>query len=336
MIPTKWTRRIKRLVRTRSPPFKRPVVLMYHRIADCRPDPWGLCVTPKLFHQQMAAIRKYRLPMAMDELILRLRRGRLPNGAVGVTFDDGYVDNFLQAKPILEELGVPATVFLTTGAIGSGQEFWWDELARIIFDPNLPLPKESPLSTILTRAPQLAAISSKLDAECQPTLALSTDRLAVYHQIWEKLYRASPEDRGSLMQQLRESTTIPLASPEDLPMSESQALELQSDLITIGAHTHSHPALIQLEAPQRQWEIESSRDYCLSLSRKPVTGFAFPHGSLDEESKSLVANAGFEWACSTRSTFISPQNVDVYELPRLAVGNWNGNELLRRMRWPAP
>jgi peptidoglycan/xylan/chitin deacetylase (PgdA/CDA1 family) len=59
------------------------------------------------------------------------RQGALPAGAVAVTFDDGYADNLANAAPLLVEFGVPATMFLSTGAIVNGCEFWWDDLERI-------------------------------------------------------------------------------------------------------------------------------------------------------------------------------------------------------------
>jgi peptidoglycan/xylan/chitin deacetylase (PgdA/CDA1 family) len=54
---------------------------------------------------------------------------------VVVTFDDGYIDNYTFAYPILEELQIPATIFVTSGYIEKEREYWWDELERILFEP---------------------------------------------------------------------------------------------------------------------------------------------------------------------------------------------------------
>src|SRR5271165_453487 len=79
-----------------------PAILMYHRIATPDVDPWGLSVSPKRFAEQVQALRARRTMLSMDALVARLKSGDLPHDAVALTFDDGYLDNLGQAKPILE------------------------------------------------------------------------------------------------------------------------------------------------------------------------------------------------------------------------------------------
>ena len=116
-----------------------PAILMYHRIATPDVDPWGLSVSPERFAEQVHALRARRTILSMDAFVARLQSGDLPHDAVALTFDDGYLDNLRQAKPILEAAEIPATVFLTTGRIGTGKEFWWDELARMVLSRAEPL-----------------------------------------------------------------------------------------------------------------------------------------------------------------------------------------------------
>ena len=49
-----------------------------------------------------------------------------------VTFDDGYRDNYECAFPILQRYRIPATIFLTTGVIDSGEPLWFEQLAEAI------------------------------------------------------------------------------------------------------------------------------------------------------------------------------------------------------------
>ena len=101
---------------------------MYHSISSGRPDPWRLCVRPDRFAEQLRMLRDRFRVVSLAELRHALAGGERLSRAVAVTFDDGYRDNLLVAKPILEEHGLPATVFVTTGYVDSDRDFWWDEL----------------------------------------------------------------------------------------------------------------------------------------------------------------------------------------------------------------
>ena len=87
---------------------------------------------PTTSSSTVSILARTRRPLLMSEFVDRLDRGVLPDDAVAVTFDDGYVDNLCEAKPRLEAEGVPATIFVATGALGQRTEYWWDELARLI------------------------------------------------------------------------------------------------------------------------------------------------------------------------------------------------------------
>src|SRR5687767_7178597 len=89
------------------PSRPRPVILMYHRIARPSADPWGLAVRPDHFEEHLSVLRRRRSPLPMSEFVTRLEHATLPADAVAVTFDDGYVDNLLHAKPRLAAAAVP-------------------------------------------------------------------------------------------------------------------------------------------------------------------------------------------------------------------------------------
>ena len=105
---------------------------MYHRVADQPIDPWGNAVSPAHFKEHLEVLVRTRRPLALPDFVRNVVAGTLPANAVALTFDDGYADNLVAAKPRLAAAGVPATVFLATGYLGRTGEFWWDELARLI------------------------------------------------------------------------------------------------------------------------------------------------------------------------------------------------------------
>lgn len=113
------------------------VILMYHSISRGRPDPWDLCVEPDLFAEQVELLRDRYHVVSLAELRNALSRDEPLTRAVVLTFDDGYRDNLLVAKPLLERHEVPATVFVTTAYVGSGRDFWWDELEAVCASSGL-------------------------------------------------------------------------------------------------------------------------------------------------------------------------------------------------------
>ena len=92
-------------------------VIYYHRISD---DDHRSCVQPAAFAEQMRYLRSegYR-PLPFGEMRNYLDEGRpFPEGAVAVTFDDGFADNYSGAFPVLARESIPATIFLAAAYIG--------------------------------------------------------------------------------------------------------------------------------------------------------------------------------------------------------------------------
>ena len=123
------------------PGDNRGLILMYHRVAEVDSDPWGLCVSPRHFSEQLEVLTEYGTPLGLSRFIQALNRGRLPPRPIVVIFDDGYIDNLSHAMPLLERYEVSATIFLVSGAMGRRREFWWDQLERVLLQPG-PLPKD--------------------------------------------------------------------------------------------------------------------------------------------------------------------------------------------------
>ncbi len=95
----------------------RVAILMYHSVGD---NPAFFTVTPKDFARQMAYLKKqgFRV-VSLGQIVNSLEKGeKLTDKTAALTFDDGYVDNFVNAWPVLKKYNFPATIFLTTGYFG--------------------------------------------------------------------------------------------------------------------------------------------------------------------------------------------------------------------------
>ncbi len=102
----------------------RITILLYHRVADNARD--NLTVGVEQFDRQMSLIRKYCQPISIEDALTceTIEKTRKP--FVCATFDDGYFDHYIKAAPILLRHGIPAAFFVSTGIIGTNNQFPYD------------------------------------------------------------------------------------------------------------------------------------------------------------------------------------------------------------------
>jgi peptidoglycan/xylan/chitin deacetylase (PgdA/CDA1 family) len=298
--------------------LERPVVLMYHRVWEPPTDPFQIAVSPDRFAKQIAMLVAERDVVPLSWLMDKLAGGSYPLGTVAVTFDDGYHDVLRLARPILEGLNCPATVFLPTAAIETGKGFWWDVLSRIILEaPSLP----ELLVFRLGRVRHELRVPS--DAAHEGT-ASAAGRRILHTTLYTMLRPAANEARADAIEELAQCVgEDPTPLEEDRPMTSEEVRELtRDDLIEIGAHTVSHPALSSL-SEQAQWmEIKESRGRCEDIVGRPVTGFAYPYGDYDANSVDAVQRAGLAYACSTHCRPVA-RTTHPLAVPRLLAADWD-------------
>jgi peptidoglycan/xylan/chitin deacetylase (PgdA/CDA1 family) len=295
---------------------------MYHRIARVRHDPWGIAVDPDRFEQQMDYVKRHRNAMTMDELVQHLIANTLPANALAITFDDGYRDNLVHAKAVLTRCCLPACLFLATGYVGSGEYFWWDELATMILESTDRVHCEQACGneTILLDWTEPNA-SDETASDWKAWDEPRTARQKAYLAIWRILRRAPENERKTAMDSLR----LRFARPQDslaLPMTAEEVCNfLEGGLITLGAHSVTHSALTALSKLERRREIDLSGQRCRAISNSHVTGFAYPYGDMNPDVQREVETSGYSWACSTEGAWLIGDQQNVYALPRIAVPN---------------
>jgi len=107
----------------------RGVVLLYHRVEDAS-GVFDLSVPRAVFNAQLAWLRQECEVVSLQTL-LESPPEALPDRALALTFDDGYVDNLTTVAPMLQKDRLPATFFLTTRWLEEQGEYWWDLLERV-------------------------------------------------------------------------------------------------------------------------------------------------------------------------------------------------------------
>lgn len=320
----------------------RSLILLYHRVTDLPSDPQLLAITPQHFAEHLEVLRKHSHPMGLQQLAQSLQNGKPPDRAVIITFDDGYTDDLYHAKPMLERYDIPATVFVATGQIGQKGEFWWDELDRLLLRPGTSPP--------LLR---LSVNGSTYQWELGEAAHYSDDAYR-HHRCWNVLEKDEPSPRQwlyrSLCQLLRPLSEgerrkvlgelLAWAGAEPVGRSTHRALSpdevfhlAEGELVEVGAHTVTHPVLSALPAAAQQAEIQRSKARLEEILGRPVTTFSYPYGSRSDytpETVALVREAGFACACSSLADVVW-RRTDRFQLPRVLVRNWDGDEFARRL-----
>lgn len=299
------------------------MVLLYHRVAPVASDPQLLVVSPVRFEEQMVFLRRNAVPMPLVDMVRAAEEGSLPRRAVAVTFDDGYADNYEYAKPILEGTGVPATVFVVSGAVTDRSEFWWDTLERALLLQNGSVTLQLEFAGerrnwVLTGDPSAFPEWNVLEP-FDPT-----PWHTAYRELMPLIKMLDPDVRAEVIASVQAQTGAIAGVQEDRrPMTSSELRDLvDGGLIDVGAHTVSHPQLSMLTVDAQSDQVLRSRQVLEAMVGRPVKTFAYPYGTTADytvQTVDVVRNAGFSLACSNFPGRLVNRRVDSFEVPRYLV-----------------
>lgn len=292
---------------------RRGVVLMYHRIANPISDPWELSVTPENFEEHLKVLKAYNLISANGLSDILAKKNKMSANTVVVTFDDGYIDNYLAAKPLLEKYNIPASFFIPTDSIRKQKEFWWDALERICLQsPNLPdklvLEQPNKISWNIGNSEYNDALSP----------------LDLYLKLCD-VFREMPAAKHQVfIETLEKWANNTHERPEYFTMDEKELLDLQSNtLFTIGAHTMTHPFLPNFSYEYQKNEIQGGIDFLEKITGDSINCLAYPHGGHNQDTLEILLDSGIELAFTTHSHHFNAET-NKHTIPRFQVKNWDG------------
>lgn len=176
-------------------------VLMYHHVT---PNDGLVTVSPATFRWQMQwlADHGYR-SIGCRDLEHFLAGGVLPDKSVLITFDDGYLDNYVYAHPVLEEFGLRAVIFLVTGWIGEeGQPRRYASLGGAV--PACPNHRECKALLAAGRADDVMLRWSEVEA-MQAAGTFEFHSHTDTHTRWDKTIADRAERRAALAADLAAS-----------------------------------------------------------------------------------------------------------------------------------
>jgi len=314
----------------------RCLVLCYHRICEPGNDPQRLSVSPKNFQEQLRVIKKHYSSVRLQDLAKQIKKGEVPHKAVILTFDDGYADNLINAKKILEENSIPATVFVSTGYIDSGG-FWWDDLVDILLSGR-QLPKSLELEINGTKHrwdiddgwKGKSPGSWNVESEKDPS-----QRHIAYRQLHLLVRQLKPEARDEVLKELREWAASDKASSRaNRCLTVDELRRMAGGQVEIGSHTTSHPVLSTLTLEEQKRELVGSKRFLDETLGQETFSLSYPFGGpgdVSEDTLRLSREAGYGIACANVRGVVTGKT-DTYWVPRFIVRDWDAMEFQRRLR----
>lgn len=298
------------------------VVLLYHRVTDLSLDPQQLAVSPENFDRHLEHLRERYTLLTIDEFTnIITNRRKMPKRAVVLTFDDGYADNFYEARPILERHNAQALFYIATALLDTPYEFWWDDLERILL-------------TGYTFPERLSLRHTQL------TLDIRTDteetRQHAYQQLQPLIKALTAAPRTEVMRLLHAWRGLPAAGRTTHRMMTTDELRRfsQSPAVVVGAHTHTHSRLKICPPQEQSTEILTSKKMLEDLLQQPIEHFSYPFGTKDDYSdvtREICRQAGFRIVSANYHNQVHSWH-DPMALPRMLVRNWPLEKFQEQMK----
>ena len=278
-------------------------MLGYHRVGDpaCTPwDPALITATAEELDRHVRYLKRVHGIVGSEEALQLLmgrrsgRRGGVP--PVLLTFDDGYLDNYTTAYPVLAAHGVSAIFFLVADYLRGVTVPWWDAIAWMCQQAR----GGEALDTVARcaardEAAALIAEYKSLDAKAAQ---------AMFDELPARLGVALPTKRC------------------DLFLTVAQAREMVRGGMTIGGHTRTHPILARLSREQQRDELCGGKAWLEEAVGCQVTTLAYPVGSPDafnEATRGEARRAGFRACFSYHGGINDLARTDLHDVKRIPV-----------------
>jgi peptidoglycan/xylan/chitin deacetylase (PgdA/CDA1 family) len=275
-------------------------IFVIHKVVSKKTDSLAtwLTITVDFLDRVLAHLKTRADFVRLDEVRERLAREepvKVTRPFIALTFDDGFRDNLTLGLPVLRRHGVPAAVYVPSGAPDRNLDPWPWRLERAIRE----------LSEVSLDLPDLPR-----------RLSLQTfdEKQAASSLLTEHIHRNIPANRHlpeSLLSKERVSDESLIAEQF---ASWDELRELASDrLVTIGGHTVTHASLRDLKEDQAMAEIDNGRRRLETQLDVAVSHFAYPYGASSNcgiREFALAARAGFVTGVTARDGNIFHEHRD--------------------------
>jgi peptidoglycan/xylan/chitin deacetylase (PgdA/CDA1 family) len=291
-----------------------PRILMLHAVGGEGQEtiyPYNHAYETRVFEAELRYLSRHFSIVPLARIVERSRRGDTERcRELALTFDDGLRNSVTVAYPILRRLALPATFFVCPGLIESGEWQWAYEMSA-----------------------RLTHLSPAERADLLPRVGAPTGSI---DRVMRWMKNLDTAKRVTIQKRIGEATShfAPTATERFLfdTMTWQDLASLDSNLITIGSHSMSHPILSKTDPEQLKYEIVESRRVLERRLERPINYFCYPDGAYDDSVVKLVRQE-YLAAVTTDVGCVSASD-DVHLLARIGAGEEDVHDLAWRLHRP--
>ena len=231
-----------------------------------------------------------------------------------LTFDDGWLDNYRHAFPILKKYEVPATIFLPTNFVGSNEWFWPEKIAFLL----TCMDRRRVTSAQRNRVRDvIAELPGQMHPEVVGQEGISGTTM---EKIIGQCKLLPPSGIESLLDRLSETLEVSIPH-ERITMNWSEVTEMAKNGISFGSHSCSHHLLTQLNEENIRQELQESDRVLRALPGGYIPVFCYPNGDNNDAIQDLVRQSQYVAAVGTRRGLEGRHPGNLYELRRIGMHN---------------
>jgi peptidoglycan/xylan/chitin deacetylase (PgdA/CDA1 family) len=280
-------------------------ILVYHAIVRSPLEVYNTCfLDESSFRKQVSYLKSRFDVLSLSEAVGKMLGGEISRPTAVITFDDGFQNNYDVAFPILRELGLPCTIFLTTALVNTNDTFWYLRLNRALAKTKKSFLEwdghSLDLSTAAAKLKVIIAIRTSLRDLPRPKLL---------------------EELRKVIVETGDDPNCPIEA--DCMLDAKSIAEMtRSGLVEFGAHSHTHPWMSRLSSEECQEEISLSVARTRELTGRPCKLFAYPFGYPQHYNNSETIKTLKQYGIRIAVTGIpgpNDQNTPLMELRRYGI-----------------
>jgi len=275
-----------------------PLVLGYHRVVEdftreSRYSIPAMLISSRMLEKHLDWLGQHYQFVSMPEACSLMRAGEpFSKPSALITFDDGYQDVYQNAMPLLNQKGIPATVFVVTELVGTNKPQIHDVLYLLLSTAQSVWSKPTE-----DFADLLSMLGIRIRERLDLQSLFSRNAFALTGKLLDLL---CGNDIRRIVEAFEAALPGRIPEPEGLrPLSWEMLKEMRQKEFEIGSHTASHALLTNESMAKVMLELKSSRMELEARLGAEVPYFTYPDGRFNRQVVSAVKSCGYTFAFST-------------------------------------